>query len=135
VPSLADELAKGRAPGFIRPLVIQKTREGLQATFTCLPYGNPFPKIKWLKDGVELTSDNEKFTMVHLEDGTQQLTVKNCTPNDEGYYRCVASNDFGTSSTKADLIVEGLVLNSNVLLVDTMNFSILEFNNVIIRIN
>uniref|UniRef100_A0A915L380 Ig-like domain-containing protein n=1 Tax=Romanomermis culicivorax TaxID=13658 RepID=A0A915L380_ROMCU len=103
--SLEDEIAKGRAPGFIKPLVIQRTHEGQQAIFTCLPYGNPFPKIKWLKDGVELQS-NEKFTIDSLADGMQQLIIKSCMQKDDGYYRCVASNEYGTSSTKAELIIE-----------------------------
>lgn len=107
--TLEQELVKGRAPGFIKPLMVRRVAEGNDAVFTCVPFGNPFPKIAWLKDGVEISS-SERVTVESLNDGTQKLTVRETMVSDEGYYRCVASNEYGTSSTKAELIVEGKLL-------------------------
>uniref|UniRef100_A0A914WDR8 Muscle M-line assembly protein unc-89 n=1 Tax=Plectus sambesii TaxID=2011161 RepID=A0A914WDR8_9BILA len=104
--SLEDEMKKGNAPGFSVPLVVRRVREGETAVFECLPYGNPFPAIKWLKDGVELDS-NENLVIEALEDGTQRLTVRNVDFFADGFYRCVATNEYGTASTKAELIIDG----------------------------
>lgn len=103
---LADELAKGKAPGFLTPLTVKRVPEGTTVVFECLPYGNPFPVVKWLKDGVEL-SPSDRVSIESLNDNTQRLTIHEALVSDEGFYRCVASNEFGTSSTKAELIVEG----------------------------
>lgn len=117
---LADELAKGKAPGFLTPLTVKRVAEGNTAVFECLPYGNPFPVIKWLKDGVEV-SPNDRMSVESLNDNTQRLTIRETTSSDEGFYRCVASNEFGTSSTKAELIVEGKI-----------NQNLVNFNGLII---
>ena len=79
-------LATGKAPGFTIPLTIRRAKPGESVTFECLPYGTPFPTIKWLKDGIELIADNN-YSMESLPDGTQKLTVKNITFLSEGYFR------------------------------------------------
>lgn len=123
--TLEEELIKGRAPGFIKPLTVRRVAEGNEAVFTCLPFGNPFPKIQWLKDGVELSS-GDRISLESLEDGQQRLIVRETMTSDEGYYRCVASNDHGTSSTKAELIVEGRGDDVICLMVvDSLSFQIL----------
>lgn len=42
-------LSQGKAPGFTVPLTIRRAKPGEKVTFECVPYGNPFPQIKWLK--------------------------------------------------------------------------------------
>lgn len=104
--SLEEHLVGGKAPGFLKPLTVCRVNEGGKARFQCLPYGNPFPAIQWLKDGVEIRS-SERIIIESLPDGTQQLLINEVYNSDDGFYRCVASNEFGTSSTKAELTVEG----------------------------
>ncbi len=81
-------------------------RERQTAVFECLPYGKPFPDIKWLKDGIELGA-TDKVRIEALDDGTQRLTIVDADFFAEGFYRCVAQNEYGTASTKAELIVDG----------------------------
>ncbi|KRY70707.1 Muscle M-line assembly protein unc-89 [Trichinella pseudospiralis] len=100
-----EEIKHGRAPGFIRPLTVKRIMEGNTVTLECLPFGNPFPEIRWLKDGVEV-SPNERIDVQQGEDGWQRLIIKNVCLNDDSFYRCVASNEYGTNSTKAQLIVD-----------------------------
>ena len=85
---------------------MKRARPGETVTFECLPYGKPFPTIKWLKDGIELLP-GDGITIEALPDGTQKLTVENVDFLREGYYRCVATNEHGTASTKAELTVTG----------------------------
>ncbi|VDL68404.1 unnamed protein product [Nippostrongylus brasiliensis] len=48
-------LKEGKAPGFTVPLTIRRAKPGDDVAFECVPYGNPFPQIKWLKVSVKLT--------------------------------------------------------------------------------
>ncbi|KAK0423255.1 hypothetical protein QR680_008049 [Steinernema hermaphroditum] len=100
------ELKEGNAPGFSIPVTDKRVKQGDTVTFECLPYGNPFPSIKWMKDGIELLPSPE-IKMEATEDGTQHLILSNVDFLSEGYYRCVATNDYGTASTKAELNLSG----------------------------
>ncbi len=103
---MQEEAKAGNAPGFTIPLTIKRGKPGDTIVFECLPYGKPFPEIKWLKDGIEQQQSGQ-LLIEAAADGTQRLTVKNIDFFSEGYYRCVATNEYGTASTKAELIVEG----------------------------
>ncbi|CEF63660.1 Hemicentin-1 [Strongyloides ratti] len=105
-----SDLSSGNAPGFITPLTIKRVKVGEDVTFECLPYGKPFPDIKWLKDGLEL-SNSQNVIIESETEGKQRLTIKSAKFESEGYYRCVATNSFGTASTKAELIVTGMFNN------------------------
>ncbi|KAI1702784.1 immunoglobulin domain-containing protein [Ditylenchus destructor] len=105
-PSIDDQLSAGKAPGFTIPLTIKHAKPGETVVFECLPYGNPFPAIKWLKDGIEL-APGDGIQMEALPDGTQKLIVSNVDFLSEGFFRCVATNPHGTASTKAELKVIG----------------------------
>lgn len=95
----------GLPPGFTIPLTVKHAKPGDTVVFECLPYGKPFPEIKWLKDGIELGPGDGKIEA--LPDGTQRLTLNDVDWPAEGSYRCVATNEHGTASTKADLILHG----------------------------
>lgn len=105
--SIEDQLKGGKAPGFSIPLTVKHAKAGDTVVFECLPYGDSFPGIKWLKDGIEL-SEGPGVHIEALPDGTQKLTIDNVEFLSEGYYRCVATNEHGTASTKAELTVAGL---------------------------
>uniref|UniRef100_A0A1I7S955 Muscle M-line assembly protein unc-89 n=1 Tax=Bursaphelenchus xylophilus TaxID=6326 RepID=A0A1I7S955_BURXY len=109
--SISEQLNKGKAPGFTIPLTIKKAKLGDTVTFECLPYGEPFPGIKWMKDGMELLP-KDGIKIEAAEDGTQRLILENVDMLSEGYYRCVATNEHGTASTKAELVLIGEYLYS-----------------------
>lgn len=54
---MEDELKEGKAPGFSVPLTMKRVKQGEEAILECVPYGKPFPAIKWLKDGIEIFED------------------------------------------------------------------------------
>ncbi|WKX89586.1 hypothetical protein Q1695_008890 [Nippostrongylus brasiliensis] len=99
-------LKEGKAPGFTVPLTIRRAKPGDDVAFECVPYGNPFPQIKWLKDGIEITP-SDKIRFESLPDGTQRLHLSSVDFFSEGYFRCVATNEHGTASTKAELCIDG----------------------------
>lgn len=106
-PAFDDSQAlEGNAPGFSIPLTVKRAKPGETVVFECLPYGKPFPQIKWLKDGIELVP-SEKIKIEALDDHTQRLTIDDVDILSSGYFRCVATNEFGTASTKAELTITG----------------------------
>ncbi|CAG9533738.1 unnamed protein product [Cercopithifilaria johnstoni] len=101
-----DEIREGNAPGFSTPLTMKRAKAGDTVVLKCVPYGKPFPEIKWLKDGIEIEV-NDKIKIESLEDKTQCIILKDVDFFAEGFYRCVATNEYGTASTKAEIVLEG----------------------------
>uniref|UniRef100_A0A0N4ZKF6 Obscurin n=1 Tax=Parastrongyloides trichosuri TaxID=131310 RepID=A0A0N4ZKF6_PARTI len=83
----SSDSSSGNAPGFITPLTIKRVKFGESVTFECLPYGKPFPDIKWLKDGIEL-SNNNGIVIESETEGIQRLIISSAKFESEGYYRC-----------------------------------------------
>lgn len=59
-----------------------------------------------MKDGIELVP-GDKIKIEALDDNTQRLTIEDVDMLSQGYFRCVATNEYGTASTKAELTVTG----------------------------
>lgn len=75
-------------------------------SFWCLVFisGFPQPSILWSKNGQELTSiDNVKTSYAHNH---VKLELKNVNIKDAGRYTCTVSNDVGSASSTADLVVK-----------------------------
>lgn len=47
------------------------------------------------------------FQIESLDDKTQRIILKDVDFFAEGFYRCVATNEFGTASTKGEVALEG----------------------------
>ena len=104
------------------PLLVSATKENV--TFTCHASGLPEPTFTWITpDGTfvnatapvrkvaeKLDDDSEVFTGKELqEDGS--LLVYYTRVDDEGVYKCVATNDLGQAVGNVSLTVrEGKVL-------------------------
>lgn len=68
--------------------------------------GKPQPKIRWYKQGEELTTSKD-FQIEEAEDGTSVLTISEVYPDDTGEIICVAQNNYGVDTTETVLMVEG----------------------------
>lgn len=67
-----------------------------------------FEQITWEKDGKKLSQTSEDFSLSY--DGERCiLTIKRVYPEDEGEYRCIASNNIGKTVTSACIIVDGML--------------------------
>lgn len=69
----------------------------------------PVPEVKWFKDGNEVVP-SEHVRIESLPDGTNRLTVDSVKVEDQGNYRCEATNNAGSMSSKAPLTVNGVIL-------------------------
>lgn len=68
--------------------------------------GVPVPEVKWFRDGEEV-KPSEHARIESLPDGTNRLIVKAVDLEDQGNYRCEATNTAGSMSSKAPLTVNG----------------------------
>lgn len=99
----AAKSPEGKAPEIIRPAETVEVEEGKPARIECQISGQPTPNVEWFKDSekvketkrIKPESDNEIFS----------LNFKETELDDEGDYKCVARNEFGSVSTEAELLV------------------------------
>ncbi|CAG9530817.1 unnamed protein product, partial [Cercopithifilaria johnstoni] len=67
--------------------------------------GLPIPTCKWLKDGVELKTDNN--TIITFKEGVAVLTIKKANVGNSGLYKLIAENIYGKQENQVELQVKG----------------------------
>ncbi|KAG1714523.1 Muscle M-line assembly protein unc-89 [Nymphon striatum] len=95
---------KVEEPSFSQGLQPTEVKEGENKRLEVQVTGLPKPVIKWTKDGVSIKPSN-RIRIEEKDDGTAALVFDKVTPQDEGIYKAVASNDEGRASTSAPLSV------------------------------
>ncbi|XP_031719721.1 obscurin [Anarrhichthys ocellatus] len=90
-------------PRFVSRLESACLLEGEDIQFTCSTLTTPLPRIRWLKDGRELTDQQNYFILNDARSGILCLTVISATEADIGQYECELSNEFGCIKCKAGL--------------------------------
>ncbi|XP_018309584.1 uncharacterized protein [Mycetomoellerius zeteki] len=92
------------APRFISPITGIIVDQGTDVVLEGTIDGFPQPTILWSKNGQELIlKDNIKISYVHNH---VKLDLKNVNAKDAGRYTCTVSNDVGSASSTADLVVK-----------------------------
>lgn len=78
--------------------------------------GFPQPSISWSKNGQELkTKDGITITYAHNH---VRLELKKVNVKDAGRYTCTASNEVGSASSTADLVVKSIQFDDYVLSIE-----------------
>ncbi|XP_041965057.1 obscurin isoform X3 [Alosa sapidissima] len=93
------------APVFLTELHSQDVPDGYPVSFDCVVIGKPPPTVRWFKDG-KLLEENDHYMINEDQEGCHQLIITSVLPSDMGVYRCMAENDSGMASTKAELRVD-----------------------------
>ncbi|XP_073456587.1 hemicentin-2 [Aquarana catesbeiana] len=70
-------------------------------TLACPVQGTPTPLVRWLKNGVFLTSNVPGMTQL----GNGSLLIESPLPNHTGDYICLATNEAGSARKKTKLVV------------------------------
>lgn len=96
-------------PEIVRRLVSQDAFENETVTFTCTVQSldeNESYTVTWYFNDKKLSHNDEKYAIdENPKTGICLLTIRNITAEDEGAYRCVAANKFGSSITTGFLAV------------------------------
>ena len=80
---------------------------GKDTVLVCEVSAYPQGMMHWEKNGVEIKSSTKKYRLMPTEIGRKQfslrLEIDNLEASDFGEYKCVASNNLGTSSMSMTL--------------------------------
>ena len=78
---------------------------GQPAKLRCRVEGDPVPDIEWFVDGDKIKKGG-RFDFLTKGD-LVTLKISETSAEDEGEYKCTATNENGTATTSAELIVNG----------------------------
>lgn len=92
-------------PTFVKGLEEVHAKEDSPAELECVVKGEPFPTLKWFKDGEPIDAGDIHFKQTLFPDGTATLTLPSARITDAGQYKCEATNPSGKASTEAPLRV------------------------------
>ena len=96
---------KGEAPVFVRPLSPVRASDGESAKLTCTVNGKPIPVVAWFQGVRELKPTRDFQPSYDSASGVATLFIAEVFPDDEGVYRCKATNKHGTAECETNLIV------------------------------
>lgn len=99
----ASRPTSGSAPAFSKELASQKAEIGSLVKFVVKVSGHPTPEIKWFCNGEPIAPKTGYIRMSEYPDGTNTLVLNDVQFEHSGEYSCIASNEFGTISTKGTL--------------------------------
>ncbi|GFY64285.1 titin [Trichonephila inaurata madagascariensis] len=92
-----------KAPECVEPLKDATVKESQPAVFKCRFSGSPAPQVKWFRG--EIMVKQSRYFRMSVENDVYTLRISEAFPEDEGTYKCVATNSAGTASTSANLRV------------------------------
>lgn len=95
---------KGEAPTFVSELLPAKTTEGGKVKLVFKVVGTPAPVVEWFKDEKPL-QDGRRVTS-SFNKGVGTLELNNVTLDDQGKYKCIITNDFGTIEATSDVTIQ-----------------------------
>ena len=82
--------------------------EGSAAKLECRVHGKPEPTIEWLKDDELVKPD--KRVKTYFDSEVCKLTISDTIADDEGEYKCTATNELGQASTSTELLVNEAII-------------------------
>lgn len=95
-------------PKFTEELEDIEVCVGQPANLRCRVEGDPDPDIEWCVDGDKIKKGG-RFDFL-TEGDLVTLRITETSAEDEGEYKCTATNENGTATTSAELIVNGELL-------------------------
>lgn len=92
------------APQFVQRFSTLTVREGEPIALSANAIGTPLPRITWQKDGVQISSNEDRF--IGIDGGATCLEIPRAKVTDAGWYQCTAQNIAGSTANRARLYVE-----------------------------
>lgn len=102
-----EEINEYLSPRFIQKLKPMQLMDGEPMKLTCRVIGNPTPKITWYHNK-QLLTPNKGVIITQDTNGLCELSMPEIFVEDDGIYSCKAINKFGKSTTKTNIIIEGI---------------------------
>lgn len=103
-----EEMTEYLSPRFIQKLKPMQLMDGEAMKLVCRVIGNPTPRIAWYHDKHRLTP-NKGVLITQDVAGVCELNMPEVFVEDTGTYCCKAINKFGKSTTKTNVVIEGIM--------------------------
>ncbi|RWS07258.1 muscle M-line assembly protein unc-89-like protein, partial [Dinothrombium tinctorium] len=87
-----------KKPEFAEGFEDIEVKEGDSIAMTVVILGSPKPDMKWLKDGVEITS-TKNIKIIQESEQVYTVELLDISPDIAGTYECIATNRAGKAST------------------------------------
>lgn len=104
-----EEINEYLSPRFIQKLKPIQLMDGEAMKLTCRVIGNPTPKITWYHNKHPLIP-NKGVIITQDTTGLCELSMPEIFVEDAGIYSCKAINKFGKSTTKTNIMIEGIAI-------------------------
>ncbi|GAB0100347.1 muscle M-line assembly protein unc-89 [Sergentomyia squamirostris] len=93
---------KNQPPKFIQGLKSQEAKINEEFKFTVSVAATPEPRLSWFRDDLPVES-GERYLILREAVGVCHLDIKQVEFIDQAEWKCIATNDFGTSVTSCFL--------------------------------
>lgn len=103
-----DEINEYLSPRFIEKLKPLRVMDGDAMKLICRVIGYPTPIITWCHNKRPLTP-NKGCIITQDTAGQCELSMPEVFVEDDGIYSCKAINKFGKTTTKTNVIIEGII--------------------------
>lgn len=102
-----EEAVEFESPRFIEELLEPvEVMDGEALLLTCQVTGKPTPKVEWFHNEEKITENKETTISQDLQ-GICQLQITEVFPENQGQYKCVATNKIGQSMTRTNVNIQG----------------------------
>lgn len=108
-----EEAQEFESPRFVEELIEPiEVMDGEQLKLNCKVVGKPIPKVEWYHNGEKII-ENKETLIVQDAQGNCQLQITEVFPENDGEYKCVATNKIGETYTKTIVNIQGILKNKN----------------------
>lgn len=106
-----EEINEYFSPRFIQKLKPLQLMDGEAMKINCRVIGYPTPRVAWYHNK-RLLTPNKGTIIVQDSNGYCELNMPEVFVEDAGIYSCKAINKFGKSTTKTNVVIEGITILS-----------------------
>ncbi|XP_037947809.1 titin-like [Teleopsis dalmanni] len=101
-----EEAVEFESPRFIEELIQPVcVMDGEALLLTCKVIGKPIPKVEWYHNNEKIIETKET-TIAQDNDGNCELQITEVFPENDGEYKCVATNKIGETLTKTTVNIQ-----------------------------
>ena len=93
----------------VSPSSPHSTPVGSQVIFECIATGDPLPSVRWILPTKSSSRSSAEF--VEVAPGLARLVIEQVTFEDQGIYKCLASNIVGNIEERVSLAGKKNVIN------------------------
>ena len=79
--------------------------DGTEVVLTCAVSGNPAPHVSWFHNGKNIDKSTDFAISFNDHTGVGELVIVDCMNDDQGRFKCVATNQVGSAESECQLTV------------------------------